>query len=168
MINIHPTAKVHETVVLGPDVTIQENAVIGPYCIIGLTPEHKGMLHINKGVIIGRGTSLTGLITVDGGTEAVTHIGDNCFIMKHSHIGHDASVESNCIISCGAKIGGHAVVGNGTNVGLNAVIHQWKEVPSGCMIGMGAVITKKLEMYPGQKYAGNPAKWIGENSKPNK
>jgi hypothetical protein len=31
------------------------------------------------------------------------------------------------------------------------------------MIGMGAIITKKTQMERFQKYAGNPAKWIGVN-----
>jgi len=54
---------------------------------------------------------------------------------------------------------------NGVNLGLNAVVHQRVIIPENCMIGMGAVITKKTQMIPQQKYAGNPAKWIGVNEK---
>jgi UDP-N-acetylglucosamine acyltransferase len=85
--------------------------------------------------------------------------------MKHSHVGHDAIVKEGCTISCGAKIGGHAIIGENTNIGLNAVIHQRKIVPANCMVGMGSVVTKGLIMAPGMKYAGNPAKLLGENIK---
>ena len=83
--------------------------------------------------------------------------------MKHSHVGHDAFINSGVTISCGAKIGGHAEICEGANIGLNATIHQRLMVPEYCMIGMGAVVTKKTQMIPQQKYAGNPAKWLGVN-----
>jgi hypothetical protein len=31
------------------------------------------------------------------------------------------------------------------------------------MVGMGAVVTKKLLTLPNKKYAGNPAKYLSEN-----
>lgn len=161
---IHPTAFVHPTAVLGHNVTIEANVYIGPFCIIGFQPEWKGKEREDKGVRICEGARLTGLVTVDSGAEKVTFIGQDCYLMKHSHVGHDALIGTGVTLSCGAKVGGHADVGHWTVIGLNAVIHQRKTVPSSCMIGMGAVITKGLEMFPGQKYAGNPAKWIGENN----
>jgi UDP-N-acetylglucosamine acyltransferase len=157
MNNIHPTAIIY------PNVYIGENVTIGPYCIIGAPPEWKGHEHESKGVIIGNGTIITGLVTIDAGVERPTTVGTNCYIMKHAHIGHDANIKSRVTISCGAKIGGHAVVNLDCNIGLNAVIHQKQNIAKGCMIGMGAVVTKKLITEPYKKYAGNPAKYIGEN-----
>jgi UDP-N-acetylglucosamine acyltransferase len=158
MNNIHATAIIYEGVQLG------DNIFIGPYCIIGAPAEHKTYWDKPIGKVkIGDGCVITGHVTIDAGTEDVTTIGENVWMLKHSHVGHDAWIGSNVTISCGAKIGGHTIVRSNCNIGLNAVIHQKQEIAPSCMIGMGAVVTKKLKTEPYTKYAGNPAKELGPN-----
>jgi UDP-N-acetylglucosamine acyltransferase len=153
---IHPTAIIGDNVILG------DNNYIGAYCIIGDKAEHKKYWDKQKGkVIIGNNNVITGLVTIDAGTEHVTFIGDNCFIMKHSHIGHDCTINNNVTISCGAKIGGHSVIGEKSNIGLNAVLHQFSKIHAGCMIGASAFFKGESEPY--SKYAGVPARKLGEN-----
>lgn len=155
---IHPTSQI------GPNVEIGEGTYIGPFCIIGYPAEHKNYWDKPCGkVYIGRNCVITGHVTIDAGTEEVTTIGDNCWLLKHSHVGHDAYIYNDVTISCGAKIGGHAKIGYRSNIGLNATIHQWVEVPECCMIGMQAAVTKKTILQPNRKYAGVPAKDIGPN-----
>ena len=60
---IHPTALIADNVLIG------ENIYIGPYCVIGFPPEWKGYETQSKGVVIGDGVRLTGLVTVDAGVE---------------------------------------------------------------------------------------------------
>lgn len=157
--HIHPSALIAEGTEIG------RGNVIGPYCLIGFPAEMKGSDVKQGNVIIGNDNTITGLVTIDSGTERPTTIADACYIMKHAHIGHDALVQSKVTISCGAKIGGHAIISTGCNIGLNAVVHQKQLIEDGCMIGMGAVVTKKLVTEPFKTYAGNPAKLIGENTK---
>ena len=160
---IHPTAIIYDNVKL-----IGDNIYIGPYCIIGSMAEHKAYWDKPLGsVVINDGCVITGHVTIDAGTEKNTYISNDVWILKHAHVGHDCFIGPNVVLSCGAKIGGHTIVHNKCNVGLNAVIHQKQEIAPGCMIGMGAVVTKKLITKPYQKYAGNPAKWLGPNE-PNK
>lgn len=154
---------IHPTAIIYPNVIIEEDCYIGPYCIIGAPAEWKGHEHESKGVRIGAGSRLTGLVTVDAGAERPTVIGKNCYLMKHSHVGHDAIIWHFSTISCGAKVGGHAIIDTNCNIGLNAVIHQRVYVPKGCMIGASAFIGKKTILQPYRKYAGVPAKDIGEN-----
>jgi UDP-N-acetylglucosamine acyltransferase len=154
--NIHPTAIIGNNVILG------HNNYIGAYCIIGDIAEHKAFWDKPKGkVIIGNNNIITGLVTIDAGTEQTTYIGDNCFIMKHAHVGHDCTINNNVTISCGAKIGGHSVIGEKSNIGLNAVLHQYSKVKVGCMIGASAFFKGESEPYT--KYAGVPAKSLGQN-----
>lgn len=171
---IHPTAIIGDNVILG------DNNYIGAYCIIGDPAEHKkywqyeeqikdyGTLKIiQKGqikrgqVIIGDNNVITGLVTIDAGTEGITFIRNDCYIMKHAHIGHDCNIQSNVTISCGAKIGGHSIIEQYSNIGLNAVLHQFSIVHEGCMIGASAFF--KGESEPFTKYAGVPARKLGEN-----
>ena len=154
---------VHPTAVIGPNVTIGNNCYIGPLCIIGYPAEWKGKEDNDMGVLICDNVRLTGLVTIDSGAEHKTIIGQNSYLMKHSHVGHDAIIGENVTISCGAKIGGHSVIGKHCNIGLGAVIHQKVTIPEGCMIGASAFIGKKTELNPHRKYAGVPAKDIGEN-----
>ena len=165
---IHPTVSIHPTAVISPAVKIGAGTYIGPFCIIGYPAEHKGYwgnVPRRSEVIIGENCVITGHVTIDGSTDGVTAIGNNVWMMKHSHVGHDAVICDNVVISCGAKIGGHAAIGEGTNIGLNAVIHQWKQVPPGCMIGANAFIGKELPMIDGGVYVGVPAKFLKMNEK---
>jgi UDP-N-acetylglucosamine acyltransferase len=153
---IHPTAIIGDNVILG------DNNYIGAYCIIGDQAEHKKYWNKDLGkVLIGNNNIITGLVTIDAGTEQITYIGDNCFIMKHSHIGHDCKINDNVTISCGAKIGGHSIIDKYSNIGLNAVLHQFSIINKGCMIGASAFFKGESESFT--KYAGVPARKIGTN-----
>lgn len=153
---IHPTAIIGDNVILG------DNNYIGAYCIIGDPAEHKKYWGQSKGkVYIGNGNMITGLVTIDAGTEDITYIGNGCFIMKHAHIGHDCLIQDNVTISCGAKIGGHSIIKEYSNIGLNAVLHQFTTIERGCMIGASAFIKGATEEF--SKYAGVPARKIGIN-----
>lgn len=154
---------IHSTVLLGENVYIEDDVYIGPYCVIGFPAEWKGKEEINAGVVIRRGTKITGMVTIDSGVESPTYIGKDCYLMKHSHIGHDAQLGNNVTISCGVKIGGHSIIGDGCNLGLNSVIHQKLIVPEGCMIGACAFVGKKSVLEPFRKYVGVPVKDIGSN-----
>lgn len=159
----YPGNNIHATALITPGVIIGVGNYIGPYCIIGYPPEWKGFEEHEGQVSIGNNNRITGLVTIDSAVKDHTYIFNNCYLMKHSHIGHDAVIMDNVTISCGVKIGGHALIRESANIGLNAVIHQKQIIMDGCMIGMGAVVTKKLITEQFKIYAGNPAKLIGEN-----
>ncbi|HDY88497.1 MAG TPA: hypothetical protein ENH82_10370 [bacterium] len=164
---IHPSAQIADGVI------IEDDVYIGPFCIIGYPAEHKG--HWNPEhqfgqvndhtVVIKKGTILTGHVTIDAGTVRDTVIGEKCFIMKSAHIGHDAIIGGNSIISPHAIIGGHCEIGLNVNFGMGSIIHQRAKVPDECMIGMGAIITKKTDMWKGGIFVGNPAYFLRQNKK---
>lgn len=160
-----PGNSIHETAVIGPNVTIGTGNYIGPYCVIGMPAEHRDEWGKDTGVIILDGAIITGMVTIDSGIEESTFIGVDVFIMKHAHVGHDAHISHGATISCGAKIGGHSIIEEHANIGLNAVVHQKHRVRKYCMIGMGAVLPLKVTTEPGHTYVGNPARCIGRNKK---
>jgi UDP-N-acetylglucosamine acyltransferase len=156
---------IHPTAIIGPNVIIEDGVYIGPYCIIGFAPEWKGKEDQNKGVIIRQGTTLTGMITIDGGAERTTEIGPDCYIMKHAYIAHDCILGKNVTMSAGSKLAGFCTIGDKVNLGMGAAIHQKSIIPEGVMIGMNGVVTKKSKLEPYQKYAGVPVKNIGSNER---
>lgn len=156
---------IHSTAVIGKNVTIEDDVYIGPYCIIGFAPEWKGKEDQNKGVIIRKGTILTGMVTIDCGAERTTEIGQGCYIMKHAYIAHDCILGNNVTMSAGSKLAGFCTIGDKVNLGMGAAIHQKSIIPEGVMIGMNGVVTKKSKLEPYQKYAGVPVKNIGSNER---
>ena len=154
---------IHPTAIIGKDVIIEEDVSIGPYCTIGLPPEWKGRERDCKGVIIKKGSILTGLVTVDSVADAPTVIGENCYLMKHTYVGHDCKIGNDVTMASGARVGGHVKVGDKCNLGLNSSIHQRLEIPEGCMIGANAFVGKKSELQPYRKYVGVPVIDIGCN-----
>ena len=156
---------IHHTAIIGSNVIIEDDVYIGPYCVIGMPPEWKGKENENKGVIIRKGTTLTGMVTVDTGAERTTEIGPGCYIMKHAYIAHDCILGSNVTMSAGSKLAGFCTVGDKVNLGMGAAVHQKSILPEGIMIGMNGVVTKKSKLKPYQKYAGVPVKNIGSNER---
>lgn len=159
--------KIHHTAIIYPCVTMGRGNYIGPYCIIGAKAEYKGRENDGKGVHIQHNTRITGLVTIDRGVEMSTLIGSNCYLMKHSYVAHDAILCDGVTMSCGSKVGGYVCIGYNTNLGLNSCVHQKVNVPPGCMVGMGAIITRKTELKPNTIYTGVPAKPTRYNEKRN-
>ena len=151
--------------IIYPGVQIGNGNTIGPYCIIGAPPEWRGKEGTSGRVIIGHANRLTGHVTIDSGADHHTMIGNDCYIMKGCHVGHDGDIGDHVTLSCHSIIGGHTIVNDHANIGLSAIIHQKQVIMQGVMIGMGAVVTKKLITEPYKTYAGNPAKEIGSNTK---
>jgi len=158
---------VHPTAVIYPNVIIEDNVSIGAYCIIGAPAESLKYWRKESeySVVIKSGTIITGLCTIDAGTEQDTIISNNCFIMKQTHIGHDSFIDHNVIIAPHVSVGGHCIISANCNLGMNSVIHQRVTVPSKSMIGMGAVVTKSSQTWANGVYVGNPAYFLRWNNR---
>ena len=160
MTKIHPSAVIYEGVQLMGD-----NIEIGPNCIIGAPAEDKNSWgKEGRGVIISNNTIITGNCTIDAGTMQPTYIGEGCFLMKGSHVGHDSVVKDNVTIACHALIGGWCILENNVNIALGAIIHQRISIPEFVMVGMGAIVTKKTDLKAGYIYVGSPARKLKLNA----
>ncbi len=170
---IHPLAHVGEAVKMGKNnyigaFCIINNCEIGSnnrfesHCSIGAFPEHKAAKE-NKGALIGDNNTFREFVTLHGGVEQATEIGNNNWFLVKSHIGHDATIYSDVVVSTAAIIGGHCKIYHYANLGLGSIIHQYKKIPHGSMLGMGCIITKTTAMQPFTIYVGNPAKAFKPN-----
>ena len=149
--DIHPTALIVQSVVMG------DRNYVGEYTCIGQAPQLRVKDGLPRQTIIGNGNIIRELVTIHEGAR----IGDNNFIMAHTHIGHDMVIADSVTIT-GAKIAGHVQLDNLANIGLNATIHQRIHVGSLAMVGMGAVVVDDVP--PFTTVAGNPARIIGWNT----
>ena len=69
----------------------------------------------------------------DGGE--VTTVGDRCFLMAGSHVGHDCVVGNDVIFANNAVLGGHVNIGDRVFLGGNAAVHQYVRIGEGAMVG---------------------------------
>lgn len=100
-------------------------------------------------------------VSVDAGTVRPTRVGARSYLLKRSHVGHDAQVGADCDLATGCIIGGHATIEDGAKIGLNAVVLPHRTVGAGAVVGAGAIVTKDVE--PGDTVAGNPARSMERN-----
>jgi acyl-[acyl carrier protein]--UDP-N-acetylglucosamine O-acyltransferase len=132
--------------------------VIHPTAIIGDPPEHREWkpgdpMHHPE---IDDSAQVNALVSVDAGLHEPTRIGARTLLMKHVHIGHDASIGDDCELAPGTVIGGHVKFGDGVRVGVNACVRPFINVGDGARIGAGAVVVKDVD--PGAVVVGNPAR----------
>lgn len=158
---------IHPTAIIGPNVTIEDDVFIGPYCVIGTHAEYRRKVNERTDepgrVLIGRGTTIREFVTVHGSATGTgrTDIGQNCYIQAHAHIGHDAWLIGDNVVACHAVVAGHALMGQLSQLGLGAITHQNALLGMGAFIGASAFFKGDAE--PFTIYAGVPAKPIGPN-----
>lgn len=166
---IHEEAKLGDNnrigpwVYIGPGVTIGNNNVITSHASIGTPGEHKSYFDYEGKVEIGNGNTIREFVTINAGTIRTTRIGNNCILLRNSHVSHDTELEDEVTVSCNAIIGGESYIMCGANLALGCVIHQKSIIGSYSMVGMGAIVTKTSRILPGGVYVGSPAKPLKRN-----
>jgi len=167
---IHPTAiiktdKIGKNTSIGAYSSIDKGVIIGDNCVIsshvviGTQAETLKPRKSDKEctVIIGQNTTIKEFVTINAGAENDTMVGDNCYIMAKSHIGHDCKVDNNVIISTGAIIGGYSIINEYCNIGLGAVIHPRTRLASFCLVSANGFLKGDKSLTPCIIYIGNPA-----------
>lgn len=151
--------------VIGSDVTLGDNNRITGHCSIGSAPEHKDYFDGRHefGTVIGSGNTIREFTTINSGTVRHTVMGDDCIMLRGSHLSHDSVLENKVTLSCNVLIGGHSYIMEGANLGLGAILHQYSVVGAYAMLGMGTVVTKRQTIKPGNIYVGNPSRLLCEN-----
>jgi UDP-N-acetylglucosamine acyltransferase len=178
--------KIHKTAIIGPEVTLGQNNIIGPgaviigpceigddnwigpNAVIGTPGEYHERKHGevwetgSGGVVsIGSSNTIREFVTIQVSPDTKTSIANNCYFMTKSHIPHDAIIEDDVKVACAVLIGGYGHIAQGAYIGLGAITHQRIYVGAGAMVGMGSVITKHVP--PLAKFFGSPGKLKGFN-----
>ena len=170
---IHPTSivetkEIGEGTYIGPFCWISDRVIIGKNCkivghaSIGNPGEFKIPLkdHGNP-IIIEDGVEIKEFVTINTPIADLTKIGEYCYLMTKSHVGHDSVLENNVVLSCGALVGGHSRIGQCSYMGLNASTHQWAELGAYSIVGANSFF--KGVAPEGIVWAGVPARPIKIN-----
>ena len=157
--DIHPSA-----VINWDYVDIGEANKIHPFVCIGEDAEHHRAATVGR-IKIGHGNVIREFVNIHRPTShsELTVIGNNCYIMVHSHISHDCIIENDVQFSVRVTTSGHNHIMTGANLGHGCIIHPFQIIGSYSMLGMGTVVPKKTRIEPGYIYVGNPAKKLKQN-----
>jgi UDP-N-acetylglucosamine acyltransferase len=122
--------------------SIGEGTVVYPFASLGTPPQS---VHYRGGptkLVVGADCDLRESVTMNTGTEdggGVTRVGDRCFLMVGSHVGHDCQVGNDVNLANNVVLGGHVSVGDFTFLGGHVAIHQYVRIGEGVMMaGMSA------------------------------
>lgn len=125
--------------------TIGAHTVIHPFASLGSPPQS---VHYRGGatrLVIGPRCELRESVTMNIGTEdggGVTEVGERCFFMAGSHVGHDCRVGDGVTFANNVVLGGHVCVGDNTFFGGQVAVHQYVRVGEGVMVaGLSGVST---------------------------
>jgi UDP-N-acetylglucosamine acyltransferase len=119
------------------DVAIGARTVIYPFASLGTPPQSVKYRGGRTQLVVGADCDIREGVTINTGTEdggGVTRIGDRCFMMVNSHVGHDCQVGNGVTFANNAVLGGHVVVGDNVVIGGQAAVHQFVRIGEGAMI----------------------------------
>ncbi len=123
--------------------TVGPRCVIYPFASLGTPPQSTKYRGGPTRLVVGAQCDIRESVTMNIGTEddrAVTEVGDRCFFMAGSHVGHDCHVGDDVTMANNAVLGGHVSVGNFAVFGGQAAIHQFVRIGEGAMIaGLSAL-----------------------------
>jgi UDP-N-acetylglucosamine acyltransferase len=151
--------------IVGPDVTIGDGCrllahvrlaghtaigartVIYPFASLGAPPQSVKYKGGPTRLVVGSDCDIRESVTMNTGTEdggGITLVGDRCFFMAGSHVGHDCHVGSDVTFANNAVLGGHVSVGDRAFLGGQAAVHQFVRVGEGAMIGGLSGVTRDV------------------------
>ena len=183
---VHPSARLAEDVevgpyaVIGPEVEVGPGTVIGPFvrlefakvgpenrilhgAVIGLEPQDLKFKGERSWVRIGRGNVIREFVTVHRGTgeDAETVIGDGCYLMAYSHLGHNVRLGNGVIIVNSAQLGGHAVVEDYAYISAFVPVHQFARVGKLAIVSGATRVSQDIP--PFMMAEGYEARIVGVN-----
>ncbi len=132
--------KIFPHVYIGPYTTIGDGNEIHTGAVLGDTPQDLAFDSSTVSYLkIGNNNIIREFASIHRGTGEGTEtvIGNNCFIMGYSHIGHNCELEDDVKLANMAALSGHVRVGQGTFVSGYSLIHQFVRIGKLCMIAGG-------------------------------
>jgi UDP-N-acetylglucosamine acyltransferase len=124
---------------------IGEQTVVHPFASLGSAPQSTGYRGGPTRLTVGNGCVIREGVTINTGTEdhgEITTVGDRCFMMANSHIGHDCHVGNDVTFANGVLLGGHVSIADNVFLGGNTAVHQYVRVGESAMLGgVSAVIS---------------------------
>src|SRR5688572_1181109 len=186
--NVHPEAKIGNSVIIEPFATVQKDVTIDDNCWIGPTAVVCDGARLGKNVkvfpgasvssvpqdlkfagektetFIGDNTVIRECVTISRGTtdKYKTVIGSNCLLMAYVHVAHDCVIGNNCILANAVQVAGHVTIDDWAIIAGASALHQFVKVGAHVMLSGGSLVRKDVP--PFTKAAREPLTYAGINT----
>jgi UDP-3-O-[3-hydroxymyristoyl] glucosamine N-acyltransferase len=165
---IESGVRIHKGTVIGNDVQVQSNTVIGATGIMWTWDSHGNKVACAQtgGVIIEDNVIIGSNITIVRGTypNKPTFVGEGTMISHGTMIGHGVVIGLRNHFANNVSLAGTVSTGNNCFFGSSAVVRPHISIAADTIIGAGAVVVKNV-LEEGQVLAGNPARPMSKNEK---
>lgn len=137
-VRIGKNVKIASNVVIRGNVEIGDSCDVYEFCVLGGKPQHTKHFENGTTLKIGKNNIIKEYVSINIGTPETNHgtlIGDNCFIMNHTHFGHDCVLGNEVTAAPGSVFGGHVEIEDFAFISGLVAIHQRCKVGRYAMIG---------------------------------
>ena len=145
--------------------TIGPRTVLYPFVSLGTPPQSFKYRGGPTRLVVGADCDIREGVTMNTGTEddgGLTQVGDRCFLMVGSHVGHDCKVGSDVVFANNVVLGGHVTIGDFVVFGGQAAVRQFVRIGEGAMVvGLSGV---RADVIPFGLVQGPLADLIGLNT----
>jgi UDP-N-acetylglucosamine acyltransferase len=151
-------------VVIDGDTRIGDDAVLWPFCTVGLAPQDLKYKGEPTRTEIGDRTQIREHCTIHRGTvtgTGLTKVGADCLLMAVVHVAHDCDLGNGVIVANNVVMGGHVTIGDNAVIGGAAALHQFVRIGRAAMIG--GVSGVEADVIPFGSVIGNRARLAGLN-----
>ena len=161
-VEIGPFAIIEDEVELAPGVkiwphayickgtSIGEGTLVYMGAVLGNLPQDL-TFDVNKKTFlkIGKRNVIREYVTLHRATKegSATTVGDDCYLMAASHLGHDCHIGNNVILANAALLAGYVEVGDNTFISGNVVVHQFCRIGAYVIVGGFSGINKDVPPY---------------------
>jgi len=144
--------------------TIGSRTSISAFASLGTPPQSVHYHGEDTVLTIGEECDIREHVTMNIGTaggKGVTVVGDKCFLMVGSHVGHDCAIGNNVIFANNATLGGFCEVGDDVFLGGLCAVHQFARIGHNAIIGGLAGVA--FDVIPFAAVVGHRANLAGIN-----
>ena len=135
-VRVEADCRLYHNVYLTGWTRIGSGCELHPGVIVGHAPQDTKYKGERSYCRIGRGTILREYVTIHRGTvpESETVVGEDCFLLGGSHVGHNCRVGDRVTLINNVLLGGHAEIGDRVTLGGAAMVHQFVRIGELAMI----------------------------------
>lgn len=139
-------------------VEIGKNNHISPGAVIGGPPQDISYKAEPTKLIIGDNNVIREFSTLNIATskgDGATVIGNNCYFMAYSHVGHDCKIGNNVIVANNSHFGGHCIVEDNVVIGGVCAFNQFSKIGKNSFVAGSSIVNK--DILPFSRSQGNYA-----------
>lgn len=168
---VSPSARLAADVEIGPYAIIGGDATLGAGCVVQAYAVIDGRVTMGSGNFVGYGAVIgaapqdfahnAGIssevrigdnnrireyVTIHRGTKegSATTVGNGCFLMVGTHLGHNVTIADNVIITNNCLLAGYVDVGEAAVLGGGSVFHQFLRIGRRAMVAGSSSFNKDI------------------------